>query len=254
MYSPNFGLKQCNDLFLTHRHNVKCRGISRAEFFVLPIEEMKPHCQRYIKKHSEELGLQRTLNKCYDLYYGTITNFRPSEAIKLYSYLGCKSVLDPCAGWGGRCFAAMELGLDYMGFDTNTNLKSSFEELISKYKKTGTAEIRFQDSSKADFSLIQYDCLFTSPPYNKRELYEMMPEYNNGKDFIQSFIKPMMTNGFQHLKVGGSLCINVPEAIYKKIVEFFGESDDKIIYNAKYRQSLKREKTKKEYIYIWRKK
>jgi 16S rRNA G966 N2-methylase RsmD len=248
----NFGLKECDEFFLKHRFKVKMRNMSRDEFYAMPIELMKEYEQKFIARNFSR-GEAQARRSCYDLYYGCCTNFRPACAIELFKRVNATKVLDPCSGWGGRCFAAMSQGLDYHGFDTNKDMEEDYRLFIDKYRKKGEVKVIFEDSAKADFSKIEYDCLFTSPPYNKRECYNNMPDYKDKKDFIKKFIQPMIENGWKHLKDGGSMAINVPENIYEAIVPIFRECDDKIIYNARYRQSLKREKTKREYIYIWRK-
>jgi hypothetical protein len=253
MYQQAFGIKNCNDFFYTQRFHVKCRGLTRAEFLMTPLEILPNYVERYINKNKDKKNNEYSLkNKCYDIYYGSVCNFRPSQAIKLYQYLNVKSILDPCAGFGGRCFAAMELNLNYYGFDTNSDLKQSFDGMISKYKKDSQIKIFYEDSSKADFSKLNYDCLFTSPPYSNREIYPNMPNYKNKKDFIINFIKPLLLNGYKYLQDGGFLCLNIPEAIYKNVEKIFRSCDDKIIYEATSRKIGNCE-TKKEFIYIWKK-
>lgn len=246
----NEGLAECDEFFKPLRAKTRCKGWTREEVYAAPIEAFRECEQRFLKKNipiQGEAAARRSLN---DLYFGSVPNFRPTEAVKLYEYVGATAVLDPCAGWGGRCFAAMKLDIPYIGFDTNDNLRKAYAGLISKYQKKALTLVYFEDSSKADFSRFEYDCVFTSPPYWDRELYENMPAYETKQQFNENFLKPMIENSYKHLKPGGTLCLNVPQKMYDVIKDMFRECDDKIEYVNNHRSATTKYK---EYIYIWRK-
>jgi hypothetical protein len=249
-YHRNYGLIECDEFFKALRAKTRCKGWTREEVYNAPIESFTECERRFLKKNipiQGEAAARRSLN---DLYFGSVPNFRPAEAIKLYKHVGATSVLDPCAGWGGRCFAAMELNIDYTGFDTNENLRNAYGKMIDKYEKDAGTYVYFADSSKADFSRIEYDCVFTSPPYWDRELYENMPEYKTKEEFNENFLKPVIENSYKHLKPGGTLCFNVPAKMYEVIKKLFRECDDKIEYVNNHRSATTKYR---EYIYIWRK-
>lgn len=244
----NYGLKECDEFFLQHRRNTICRGYTYNEFIENPPMHIE-YVNAFLTRNGNTPEQRR---RCYCLYFGHVSNFRPIEAIKVFQYCNSRSILDPCAGWGGRCFAAMHLGLDYYAFDTNADLQTPYTQMIGKYSKPGTTtSLTIADSADADFSQIVYDTVFTSPPYFTREEYKHMPAYNNKKDWVARFLKPMMENAYQHLQVGGKFCLNVPKNIYKDCIAIMGREADTLLPYVK----LKRSDDDKynEYIYIWNK-
>lgn len=242
----NLGLKECNKYFMIERDNTSVRHISFNEFRIKPLNDMKDYEKRYLDTYGDNEKMRR---KLYVMYYSSLTNFRPSQAIKIYTMAKSKIVLDPCAGWGGRCFGAMIYGCDYIGFDTNTNLQSCYEGLVKEYNTLNKKiELHYEDSSLVDYSKYIYDTVLTSPPYYTRETYNNMPEYKSQKDFNERFLKPMIQNSYKHLQPKGVFCVNLPHKYYENMVEFIGkECDMKVEYS-----KTKRNTTEYfEYIYCW---
>ena len=238
------GIRECNQFFQDERDNTMIRGITMKEFLIT--NELKPYVKRYLDKYEDTEYYRR---KAYALYYSSLSNFRPSEAIKLYRKANSKSVLDPCAGWGGRCYGAMEYGANYIGFDTNINLKEPYDNFITTYNKGNKKiEIHFEDSAKVDYSKYQYDTVLTSPPYYKREPYNNMPSYKSPKEFYDKFLQPMISNSYKFLSIGGYYYLNVPQKMYETVVNIIGrECDEAITY-----RKIKRNTTDySEYVYLW---
>ena len=193
------------------------------------------------------------LFKCFGMYNGYVTSFKPIIARNLYRRYNPKCILDFSSGWGGRCLAAMSLNIDYIGFDTNKNLKKAYNDMLELFKCSSTNKIYFEDSSKADLSKFKYDFIFTSPPYYKKnklvETYEHMPTYKNKEDFNENFLFIVIKNSFLHLEKGGHLCLNIPEYQYEDILPILGKETDKIELVKVARSTT----NYKEYIYIWKK-
>jgi hypothetical protein len=214
----------------------------------------KPYVKKVIEYGVKEEGrpLIHAKYKSYCLYSGTVSGFKPVIARNLYKRYKPTLILDPCAGWGGRALGAMSLNINYVGFDTNINLKPAYEKMKSLYPSDSLVDIYFKDSSRADFSQFSYDMVFTSPPYYVRsllEIYENMPYYENELDFNNSFLRPMVSNSWKHLKPNGVMALNVPLNAYKFIETILGECADKIpLYLSKRKGG---ENIYKEFIYIW---
>lgn len=243
----NYGLKECDAFFLEHRRNTVCKGYTYNNFVADP-----PLHIDFVKTFLDRNGdTPETRRRCHCLYFGHVSNFRPIEAIKVLQICKSRSVLDPCAGWGGRCFAAMHLGLNYYGFDTNADLRLPYAQMIAQYSKPSTTTLTVADSASADFSQIVYDTVFTSPPYFKREEYMHMPDYANKKDWLARFLKPMMENAYKYLQPGGNLCINLPKTMYKDISTIMKRDADSTIPYVKLKRS--ESDTYNEYIYVWNK-
>ena len=89
-------------------------------------------------------------------------------------------VLDFTAGWGARMVAAIAGEIDYIGIDSNVNLKPGYQRILDALKpfKKSKVKLFFKKAEEVDFSkLPRYDLVFTSPPYEYLEVYESMKNY-----------------------------------------------------------------------------
>jgi tRNA1(Val) A37 N6-methylase TrmN6 len=160
----------------------------------------------------------RSRYNLFQLYYGSINQFRPAEAKRLYCRLEPKvGILDFSAGWGGRCLGAMAYGIPYVGVDANTNLKKSYEQMIQSLDKDANVTLLFKPSETVDFSKYKYDLVFTSPPYFTIEEYEKMPNYGSKEGFLKKFFQPVVTNAWKHLQSPGYMALNMPKEMYDAV-------------------------------------
>lgn len=237
-----------NIFFLKHMLKTKTK---RGESFIEWLDKPKqPYYQKFFKTYGESFKVQY---RAFELYSGSINAFKPTIAKNFYKLYNPKTVLDPTAGWGGRCLGAMACDINYIGFDTNTNLKEAYDSL-SIYPSKSKVEMHFMDSSLVDYSQFEYDMVFTSPPYYKKEFYECMPDYKDKKDFNESFLKPVVMNSFAHLAKGGIYALNIPIEMYEIVCEILGDCDTKIPLDIHNRSKAKKFGGEyKEYIYVWKK-
>lgn len=199
----------------------------------------------------------------FQLYYGTINQFRPTVAKFVYCMLKPKTaILDFSSGWGGRCIAAMSMGIPYIGFDANKKLESSYKKMIKTLKPEAKVSMTFKPSESVDFSKYKYDLVFTSPPYFTLEEYEGMPKYNKDQGFLDVFFVPVLKNAWNNLEVGGHLALNMPEDMYEPVKKCLPKLMKKVkmpLMDRHAVEAVKQEDLKKgpterfEYIYIWKK-
>jgi hypothetical protein len=212
----------CLDYFFLH-HRIKAKTKRHISFHqALKDKEIMDYVDSKISKikdknpiflSKEELLRQRY--SVFQLYYGTINQFRPTEVKRLLCVLKpTVGVLDFSAGWGGRCLGTMAYGLPYIGIDANTNMKSSYTKMIKFVNPEKPVQMFFQPSETVDFSKFNYDLIFTSPPYFMLEEYERMPQYGSEQGFLNKFFKPVVQNAWKHLKPGGHMALNMPKAMY----------------------------------------
>lgn len=266
---PDFsrvGLKTLDFFFLHHRIKAKTKGISFYE--AVHDTEERAHLnelvRRYKKKAPSEYdatGLLKAQYQVFQLYYGSINQFRPSIARWVYHTLGAKAgILDFSAGWGGRCLAAMSMGIPYIGVDANTKLETSYRRLTELDDSKVT--MIFKPSEQVDFSKYNYDLIFTSPPYFMIERYERMPMYKSKQEFLEQFFFPVTLNAWKHLKRGGSMALNIPEEMYDAVAPLLPKVKHHLLLplsnrhptNAKKLQRLgKEDKERNEIIYVWTK-
>lgn len=252
------GSKATDYFFFKHRLKTKAKG--RKSFYEwLKGNPLKPPYEKRLYKFKREEGRTHAvaLYTVFILYYGSIAAFKPIIARDLFCKYQPRTILDFSAGWGGRCLAAMSLDINYIGFDTNTNLKKAYADMIKTYPHDCKVQIHFQDSSKVDYSKYTYDFVFTSPPYFKKtnptEGYENMPQYTSRDDFNERFFFPVLQNTMKNLSAGGHYALNIPMDMYEDAKKVLGASDTKMpLYISK--RYGGQEGGYKEYIYVWNKK
>lgn len=209
--------------------------------------------------------LLKTQYNLFQLYYGAVNQFPPSMARSIYcKYKPKKAILDFSAGWGGRALAALSLGIPYIGIDTNKSLKAGYEAMRKLYEPAGQLQMMWQPSETVDFSKLDYDLVFTSPPYFMIEEYKGMKGYEGKKNFIDSFFVPVVKSAYTHLAAGGTMALNMPVEMYEYVRGCLPRLSTKLTLpvsqryakagNAKGKAILLNDAEDRfEYIYIWKK-
>ena len=261
----------CLDYFFLH-HRIKAKTRRHISFY----EAMKDKTiMKYINEKSKKIRAKNLSTKTrkerlrsrynlFQLYYGSINQFRPAEAKRLYCRLEPKvGILDFSAGWGGRCLAAISYGIPYIGIDANTNMKKSYEQMINAVKPATDVTMLFQPSETVDFSKYKYDLVFTSPPYFMIEEYERMPQYGSKEGFLEKFFKPVVQNVWKHLQSPGYMALNMPKEMYDAVKEMLPPLHKRLRLpvmsrhptNAAKRRQIGETETgaRSEGIYIWKK-
>lgn len=215
----------CLDYFFLH-HRIKAKTKRHISFY----ESLKDRkLMKYINSKVEQIKhvsksdltkdeLLRQRYSVFQLYYGTINQFRPTEAKRVFCSLKPTiGVLDFSAGWGGRCLGAMAYGIPYIGIDANVNMKESYSDMIRMVKPIKDVTMLFKPSESVDFSKYRYDLVFTSPPYFTLEEYENMPSYGSQHGFIDIFFRPVVLNAWKYLAPSGHMALNMPKEMYDAV-------------------------------------
>jgi hypothetical protein len=197
---------------------------------------------------SRENNLPMRLFELWRRMNGAIVFFKPTTAMYVYKKYGATSVLDPTAGWGGRMLGAWASGIAYTGFDTNKDLVSPYYQMMYKLN-TPNLKIFFQSCLTADFGLIDYDCVLTSPPYLNIELYPGMTPFESDVAYYREFLIPLITKCRQHIKRGGKVCINISPKMYKALTKEFNYEVCK--ESVPLLQQKVQGKDKGDRIYVW---
>ena len=272
IYSPNFsriGLNALDYFFLHHRIKAKTkRHISFYE--AMKDKEIVKHLDNLVLKYKkkevkeyDDIGLLKAQYQVFQLYYGTINQFRPMIAKWIYNLLKPKvGILDFSAGWGGRALAAMSMNIPYVGIDANKKLETSYRNMINLYEPAAPIKLIFKPSEKVDFSKFNYDLIFTSPPYFMIEEYEKMPAYESKQNFLNTFFVPVIHSAWNGLIPGGNMALNMPEEMYEAIKEFLPKVKRELILPLSNRHPVntakgstfgKEDKSRHELIYVWHK-
>ena len=248
--------------FFTFSPRLKTKGKKGLSF--VEYEKTNRYKEKEYEHRLYKMGMEAHKNPAkakynvFRLYYDSISAFKPIIAKHIYCKFNPTTVLDFSAGWGGRAIACMALNINYIGFDTNTDLKEPYKKMIKTLPHTSDIKITFKDSSKVDYSKYNYDCVFTSPPYFRTskptETYENMPEYKDREDFNNRFFFPVVTNTYKHLKNGGHYILNIPIDMYDDIKKVIGKASKKFPLQLASRNDPNADVVYKEFIYIWVKK
>lgn len=115
-----------------------------------------------------------------------VSIFRPALAKYLiHKYLNKYStVFDPCCGYSGRMLGACALNKNYIGQDINSiTIKESnrLKDFLGL-----NAELSIKDSL---YDTGKYECLFTCPPYGKKEFWGQEIEVLSADEWITTCLK-----------------------------------------------------------------
>jgi hypothetical protein len=243
--------------FLERLETVSKKGVSYFEF----IKDTEYHKKKYIQnllKYQKGDDKHVALYRVFKLHCGSIGLFKPLTAMEIYSRFKPKSILDFTMGWGGRLVGACALDIpNYIGIDSNKQLKEPYQRMVKLLKQLGTKtkiKLMFKDALKVDYSKLDYDCVLTSPPYYNVEVYEGMKPKED-EEWEQEFYIPLFLETYKHLKKGGYYILNIPKDLYDNVcIELLGKADIKIPLKKKgHPKNSYTEKDHTEFMYVWRK-
>ena len=268
--------------FAERLNTVGSKGVSFYDFWQ---NRESYRAKSYVRKYIDYANQQHRQTEAklwYNLfrfYFTSINCFRPLVAMEYYCMFRPKCVLDMTAGWGGRLVGACALDVPrYVGIDNNENLKEPYERLAAFLKPRSKTEIDFrvQDALTVDYGKIEYDMVFTSPPYYDLETYRggsapfatprekvlantepraplLQGGTNTNDTYDSQFYRPLFSKTYEHLAKGGHYCLNIPEKIYNRVcVDLLGPYTVRFPLKKSDRQSIKK-KQYVEYVYVWRK-
>jgi hypothetical protein len=189
---------------------------------------------------------------CMNMRYGSLSQFKPVIAKYLYTKFKATKVLDFTAGWGGRLLGAMALDIDYIGIDTNITIKPEYEKMIAEYPSKSKIKMIWKKAEEVDYSKLDYDFVFTSPPYINLEKYANMPKYDED-NFFEEFLYPVIESSYRNLPKKKWYCLNIPIDMYDKIRKdkVMPKETLRLPLNKYYRNGSGNRYV--EYIYCWNK-
>ena len=225
------------------------------------LKKQYPYLQQmvnYYKNHKINISEIKMWVRIFNLYYGSISIFKPLTAMDIYCKYKPTSILDFTMGWGGRLVGACALDIPkYTGIDYNDRLIIPYKKLTTFMQENSKTKIKtyFEDALTIDYSKIDYDMVLTSPPYYNIEIYggqenTTQKQYTKDEWDIHFYI-PIIEKTFKYLKKGGHYCLNIPVELYERVAKkILGKPNEKILLVKSKR--LKGEKEKyHEYIYVW---
>jgi len=209
------------------------------------------YIKRMIEYYEQSKFASMTLeSKYYDvfrLYFTSINAFPTIFAAAILDNYKPAAIIDPCAGWGNRLVAAMSRGINYTGFDTNTDndYKNIIETLLPYAPAGGSYSVEHRDACGVDYSQYKYDCIFTSPPYYNIEIYNGTVKQSRAD--WNKWYSDLFKKVFESLTIGGIMILSINQDMYNGVFKIlFGEADGEILMTRSRRGKYE------EYIYLWR--
>jgi len=249
--------------FFTFTQRLETKGKYNVNFFefVDNIEEFKKKkfiqtmltYYKDVKNKNNTKNEYIVLKEVYNICISAINIMRPLNCMEIYTKYNAKRVLNFCAGWGGSTVAAAALNLDaYYGIEINYELLEPYDKMVSYLKKKSSTkfDIFISDAVSFDYTKINYDTVFSSPPYYFIEKYANNFKYNSKIEMEEKFYKPLFTKTYNGLQLGGHYIINVCNEIYEKVLKnLLGEANE--FFPLK---KSKRQNNYTEMVYVWVKK
>jgi hypothetical protein len=133
--------------------------------------------------------------------FNPVTIYSPIMTKSIVKELECKTVFDPCIGWGGRIIGTTCLGNDYhyTGCEPFTKTFAGLETLVKDLKIENQVKLY---NSPVENILDQlnekrFDMCLTSPPYFDLEVYsheetQSINNYKTYEEWINGFIRPII--------------------------------------------------------------
>ena len=193
------------------------------------------------------------LKEVYNICISAINIMRPLNCMEIYTKYKGKRVLNFCAGWGGSAVAAAALNLDaYYGVEINSDLKQPYDNMITFLQKKCATKFEniICDAVDVDYSNMNYDTVFSSPPYYFLEKYANNVKYVSKKDMDEKFYRPLFAKTHNGLQPGGHYIINVCKEVYDNVLKgLLGDAHESFPL-----KKSKRQNNHTEMVYVWVKK
>jgi hypothetical protein len=248
--------------FFTFKQRLETKGKYNTSFFEFleNIEEFKKkkYIQTMLTYYETVKNKNKTKNEfivykeVYNICISAINIMRPLNCMEIYTKYNAKKVLNFCAGWGGSTVAASALGLEsHHGIDVNTSLSEPYKSLIEYLatKSSTKNHIHIGDAVLVDYSKIEYDTVFSSPPYYFIEKYENNTIYASKKEMNEKFYKPLFSKTYYGLQTGGYYIINICKEVYDTVLQkLLGEAIEVFPF-----KKSKRQNNYTEMVYVWKK-
>jgi 16S rRNA G966 N2-methylase RsmD len=217
------GMKLCEHFFPNFYNIKNSKGESFASFWnkqnLIKILRWnrKSHSTPYLSE------IKRGIYFCTGLTKNTM--FRPHLAKTIVSSYSGETVLDPCAGWGGRMLGTVAAGKKYIAFEPNIETYNNLNKLAEFLDIKNEVEIYNVGSEYMNNYLTKkVDIILTSPPYFNLEIYadgkaQSENQYSSYEAWCDGWLKTVITTAISNLNDFGVSCWNVHNVGKMKMIE-----------------------------------
>jgi len=155
----------------------------------------------------------RTVNSNFSefkrsLKFNPVTIYSPIMTKSIVKELNCKTIFDPCIGWGGRMIGTTCLGDDYhyTGCEPSNKTYEGLRNMIKDLNIESQVDIYHSPVEDILDKLKdkRFDMCLTSPPYFDLEVYshedtQSINNYKTYDEWISKFIKPIIDFVCSHI-------------------------------------------------------
>jgi 16S rRNA G966 N2-methylase RsmD len=193
--------------YMKHFHDVSnYKGVSVRSLW------KKEHLEKALrfnrKNHSTPYASEIIRSLSFTNGLGKVTMYRPLMARNIAAHFNATSVLDVCAGWGGRMLGTKSLGYDvsYTGIEP---CEKTFNNLCQMCNDLNLDNLMLVNKPAEEFLYelppqIKFDLALTSPPYYNLEIYSnedsqssKFPDY---KTWVEKFLEPVIIGVMNRVK------------------------------------------------------
>ena len=205
---------------------------------------------RDVKNKNGTKNTYIVLKEVYNICISAINIMRPLNCMEIYTKYKGTRVLNFCVGWGGSLIAAAALNIEtFYGVEINQNLIEPYNKMVAylETKSKTKMNILIEDALQANYEKMDYDLVFSSPPYYFLEKYPYNPKYESKREMDETFYRPLFLATYNGLQKGGHYIINVCKEVYEKVLkELFGEAHESFPL-----KKSKRQNDYNEMVYVW---
>jgi tRNA1(Val) A37 N6-methylase TrmN6 len=248
--------------YFTFSQRLSTKGKYNINFyeFIINIDDFKKkkfiqnmlHYYDTVKNKTKKKNYYTVSKEVYNICISAINIIRPLVYMEIYTKYKPKCVLDFCAGWGGAAVAASALNIpNYIGIEINQSLVQPYNRLIEFLQERSQTNVQmiFDNAITVDYSKLDYDFVFTSPPYYFIQKYENNTEYKSKKEMDEKFYIPLFSNTYKNLKENGVYALNINKEVYENVcIQLFGHAHESYPY-----KKSKRQNNYDEIVYVWKK-
>jgi 16S rRNA G966 N2-methylase RsmD len=224
-----------NDLIPYFRNGVKCSNFFFQKERLNTPSQDKKSCVEFWKLNEDKIKAYNKKSWGNDFFTTIVfmnhapSQFPPVTAGCIYKLFNAKKILDPFAGWGDRCISAIALNLDYIGIDSNPNLLDCYNNLIKFFQPKSKIQIIFNKSQEVNLDELDFNFVFSSPPFYNKQKTKLLEEYNNTDNnnyetFITSLVDLIKKiKNKKHTLKDIWVCFHLPLHMYEDIKNSIGE-------------------------------
>jgi len=142
------------------------------------------------------------------LKFSPVTVYSPIMTKRILEELECKTVFDPCIGWGGRMVGTTCLGSShYTGCEPCITTFQGLERIkndLGLDSQVNLINKPVEEALDNELKYMMFDCCITSPPYYNLEIYsdedtQSINNFPTYKLWLEKFIEPIIKYVSEHV-------------------------------------------------------